>query len=286
MAPFSIHPETALGPVALAVSNLPDSVRFYGDVLGLLALHQEESSARLGTGDGTVLLELSGDPETVPRPRHSTGLYHVALLLPSRGSLASFLRHVAEREYPLHGASDHQVSEAIYLSDPDGNGIEVYSDRPRSEWAHRNGQLGMTTEPLDIEGLMEELEEPDRPWEGFPIGARIGHVHLQVRDIEEAELFYDRLLGFDLTQRYGHAAAFLSAGGYHHHIGVNIWNSAGAPPPPANATGLRYFTIVLPSDEELKRLTDRIGRAQVPIEERGDARFLRDPSGNGIMLTG
>jgi catechol 2,3-dioxygenase len=286
MSRFSISPETSLGPVHLTVSDLAQSVRFYGDILGLFSLPREGETARLGMGDGTVLLELSTDPEAVPRSSRSPGLYHFAVLLPSRGGLASFLRHVAERGYALHGASDHQVSEAIYLPDPDGNGIEVYSDRPRDEWRYRNGQLGMTTEPLDVEGLMAELEDPDHPWDGLPSGSRIGHVHLQVSNIEDAELFYSRLLGFDITQRYGSAAVFLSAGGYHHHIGLNTWRSAGAPPPPDRSLGMRYFTIVLPNREEMERLADRARRANIAWEERDDDVLLRDPSGIGVLLVG
>lgn len=285
MASFSIHPDTRLGPVQLTVADLPRSLRFYGEVLGLMTLHNENGTAQLGSGDGTVLLVLTEDLEATPPPERSTGLYHFAVLLPSRSSLASFLRHVAERRYPLHGASDHQVSEAIYLPDPEGNGIEVYSDRPRSEWSHRNGMIGMTTEPLDFEGLMAELEEPDHPWEGLPPGSSIGHVHLQVSNLEDAELFYHRLLGFDVTQRYGPSALFLSAGGYHHHIGVNTWRSAGAAPPPAGSAGLHHFTIRVPSSQELERLAERIEKARVPAEEREGALFMRDPSGIGIMLT-
>jgi catechol 2,3-dioxygenase len=286
MAHFSIHPETTLGPVQLTVSDPARSVRFYGDNLGLLTLPKEGEIVRLGMGDGTVLLELAVDPEAVPRPARSPGLYHFAVLLPSRGGLAGFLRHVAERGYPLHGASDHQVSEAIYLADPDGNGIEVYADRPRNEWGYRNGQLGMTTEPLDVEGLMEELEEPDHPWDGLPTGSRIGHVHLQVSNLQDAELFYHRLLGFDITQRYGPAAVFMSAGGYHHHIGLNTWRSEGAPPPPDRSLGMRHFTIKLPDREEMERLADRARRASVAVEERGEGVLLRDPSGIGVLLVG
>jgi catechol 2,3-dioxygenase len=240
----------------------------------------------MGMGDGTVLLELTADPEAAPSPPRGPGLYHFAVLLPSRGGLASFLRHVAERGYPLHGASDHQVSEAIYLPDPDGNGIEVYADRSRDEWRYRNGLLGMTTEPLDVEGLMAEMEDPDHPWDGLPSGSRIGHVHLQVSDLQDAELFYHRLLGFDITQRYGPAAVFLSAGGYHHHIGLNSWASAGAPPRPDRSLGMRYFTIKLPNRGEMERLAERARKANIAWEDGGDGVLLRDPSGIGVRLAG
>jgi catechol 2,3-dioxygenase len=286
MSRFSIHPETSLGPVHLTVADLSNSLRFYGDILGMLTLRKDEERARLGMGDGTVLLELVGDPEAVERPPRSPGLYHFALLLPSRGSLASFLRHIADRGYPLHGASDHQVSEALYLPDPEGNGIEVYADRPRDEWGYRNGQLGMTTGPLDVEALMAELEDPDHPWDGLPPGSRVGHIHLEVSNLQDAELFYHRLLGFDITQRYGPAAVFLSAGGYHHHIGMNTWRSAGGAPPPERSLGLRYFTIKLPGRGEVEQLADRARRSAVELEEREEGVLLRDPSGIRVLLAG
>ncbi len=280
----SIDPRTDLGPVHLTVADLDHSLEFYELVLGLRVHRREENSGYLGVG-GEALLVLTESPGAEPRPRNTTGLYHFAILLPDRASLAQSLRRLVEKEYPLWGASDHLVSEALYLDDPDGNGIEIYRDRLRSEWRWREGMVEMATRPLDLSGLLAE-PGAERPWEGLPSDTTIGHVHLHVRDLQEAERFYHRTLGFDVVTRYGGQALFVSAGGYHHHIGLNTWAGSEAPSPPIGNAGLRYFTIRLPESSELEWLIERLREDGVAFEKKPDSVFLRDPSGNGILVTG
>ncbi len=282
--PGSIHPETSLGPVHLTISNLDRSAAFYRDVIGLGLLRREGETALLTADGATPLLALSELPGARPRPARATGLYHFAILVPTRLDLARSLRRLVEARYQLQGASEHLVSEALYLADPDGNGIEIYADRPRSAWPRINGLLQMATEPLDLEDLLGELERDARPWDGLSPQTRIGHIHLHVADLRQAEGFYRGAIGFDLVLRYGGSATFLSAGGYHHHIGLNTWAGVGAPPPPPEAVGLRDFTIVLPDQGELQHVIGRLRESDIVFDESGDAITLRDPSGNGLLL--
>jgi len=281
---ISIHPDTSLGAVNLTVSALGRSLEFYREILGFSVLRHEATTAELGTGQ-TPLVVLSEQSGARPRPSHTTGLYHFAILLPARADLARALQRLADTRYPIEGASDHLASEALYLADPDGNGIEIYADRPRSAWTYRNGQLQMATIPLDIKGLMNELKTDPRPANGLPQATRIGHIHLHVSDLRAAEAFYRDVLGFDLMLHYGNSASFLSAGGYHHHLGLNTWAGVGAPPPPPDAAGLRWFTIAVPDRAELERILLRAQEAGVSHEDHNDGMFLRDPSGNAMLVT-
>ena len=262
----SIDPRTDLGHVHLTVADLDRSLEFYGEILGFQVHRREEESVYLGAG-GEDLLVLTETTGAKPRLRNTTGLYHFAILLPDRSSLARSLRRLVDKDYPLWGASDHLVSEALYLDDPDGNGIEIYRDRPRSEWYWREGMVEMDTRRLDLGGLLREPGS-ERPWEGLPAGTRIGHVHLHVRDLDEAERFYHGTLGFDVATRYGGQALFVSAGGYHHHVGLNTWAGAGAAPPPDGSAGLRYFTVRLPEGSEPERVARRLRKDGVTFEER------------------
>lgn len=271
-----------MGLVSLAVADLVRSLRFYGDVLGLRPVERSNGRALLAAGE-TPLLRLVEQPGARPKPARATGLYHFALLLPCRPDLARWLRHVLESGWPLQGWSDHGVSEAIYLADPDGNGIEVYRDRPRAEWPMANGELQMVTDPLDAASLLA-LADGAEPWQAMPAGATMGHVHLHVRRIDEAQSFYCGLLGFDLIQRYGPSALFVSAGGYHHHVGLNTWAGVGAPPAPAGSAGLRYFTMVVPDEASLASLVARVQQAGIAVTPQSDGWYLHDPSGNGIRL--
>jgi catechol 2,3-dioxygenase len=284
MSAVSIHPNTSVGAVYLTVSDLDRALRFYGDVLGFSLLRRGADTAILTADGQTPLLDLAGRPGAQPKPPHTTGLYHFAILVPSRADLGRSLRHLAEMDYPLQGAADHLVSEALYLADPDGNGIEIYRDRPRDAWPQRDGRLYMSNEPLNFGGLLAEAAGDGRPWEGLHPHTRIGHIHLHVSDLRQAEAFYHEVLGFAIMTRYGTSASFLSAGGYHHHIGINVWAGVGAPPPPADAAGLRWFAIRLSDEPALAQVVERLQRAGVPYEERDTSVALRDPSGNGIGL--
>lgn len=279
----SIHPDTTVASVHLTVSNLERSLAFYQHALGFQIHGRNGKTARLGAGKADFLV-LTEQPGAKPYPNR-TGLYHFAILVPSRLELARSLKHLAETQTPLQGFADHLVSEAIYLADPDGNGIEIYRDRPRSEWRYSNGAIQMATDPLDIDGVLAELKTHTEEWKGVHPDTRLGHMHLQVANIKDSEAFYCGVLGFDLMARYGPSALFVSAGGYHHHIGLNTWNSYGAAPPPPNSIGLRYFEIRLPNAAELDKVADRVKKAGVSLEETSDGSFLHDPSQNGIFLT-
>ncbi len=276
----AIDPETQVGPVVLTVSNLEQATDFYVGKLGFQTTSEAGAITRLGAG-GVDLLVLVENPAARHVSR-TTGLFHFAILLPSRADLGRCLLHYLQAGGRLQGAADHLVSEALYLSDPEGNGIEIYRDRPRHEWIHDGNEIRMATDPLDVEDLLKDGSEG--AWLGMPAGATIGHMHLRVADIPRSEWFYHDVLGFDITARYGESASFLSAGGYHHHIAVNTWGSAGAPPPPSGATGLREFTVRLPNLAEIDRVADRILSAGIPLEDSSTGALVRDPSGNLIRL--
>ncbi len=281
----SIDPNTSVGAVRLTVSDLSRSRDFYERTIGLAATEQDDGTIALGAPGAPPILELRGDASANPLQRRATGLYHFAILLPTRRDLALALVRLAQSRWPLDGASDHLVSEALYLSDPDGNGIEIYRDRPREQWRETDGQIEMATLPLDLDDILSELSDGDRGEAHVPAGTSIGHVHLQVADLGTAEEFYNRVLGFDVMVRTYPQALFVSAGGYHHHIGMNTWQSAGAAAPPPGSVGLRSYEVLLPSEDELQRVLDRVREAGLDAEEAPDgATLLRDPSGNGVLL--
>jgi catechol 2,3-dioxygenase len=272
--------ETHMGVVTLNVADIRRSLAFYGDTLGMALMQEEENGVLLGAGD-TPLLRLFHLPEAPARLPRSSGLYHFAILLPSRRDLAATLWRLAARQVQFQGFSDHLVSEAIYLGDPEGNGIELYRDRPRSEWPYRGDALQMATLPLDTDDLLAEASEPaDRLAEG----TTIGHIHLHVGNIPEAERFYREVIGFDLITRYGPSAAFLSAGGYHHHLGMNTWAGEGVPAPPEGSRGLRWFEILLPGQAALEELLGRARAAGLTPEQDGDAAYLHEPAGARLRL--
>ena len=264
---MEIAPDTHMGLVELSVSDLDRSLAYWQDAIGLRLLSRENGTAEIGTD--TPLLRFVEEPGARPA-QGFTGLFHVALLVPDRPSLGRFLAHTARERIPLTGLSDHVVSEAIYLRDPDYHGIEIYADRPREQWEGQVGQR-MTTIPLDTDSLLAEAG--DAGFGGLPDGTTVGHVHLCVRDVDETIAFYRDKLGMGLTAHLGDQAAFLSAGGYHHHLGGNTWETRGAPPAPEGTARLLRFTIVVPDDEELQRAAERIGGTEV-----------RDPSGNPLAL--
>jgi catechol 2,3-dioxygenase len=208
----------------------------------------------------------------------------MAILMPDRPQLAMALVRLGQAGWPLSGASDHLVSEALYLSDPDGNGIEIYRDRPREDWPSEDGMVKMATLPLDLRDLLAELDGHTELQPLAPGATTMGHVHLQVSDLAEAESFYSGLLGFDVMVRRYPGALFVSAGGYHHHIGLNTWNSAGAPPGRPGAVGLRSFEILLPTPEELEKLTSRARSAGLELTPASQGFLVRDPFGNGVLL--
>lgn len=280
---MTLPPQTTVGAVALTISNLKRSLAYYQQNLGLTLQRQEGDTAWLWAGARTILI-LTEERGARP-PGRTTGLYHFAILTPSRIALAQSLRQLIQTRTPVSGFSDHGVSEALYLSDPDGNGIEIYRDRPRAEWPFENGQLQMVSDPLDLQGILDELKGKDEPWTGLHPDTMLGHMHLHVADIPQSVQFYRDVIGFDLMQYFGNSAGFLSAGGYHHHLGINTWNGIGAPPSSPGSVGLRWFTITLPNQAELDRVADRVRASGVSMEKWEEGWFLRDPSQNGFILT-
>jgi len=277
-----LPPETALGAVSLTVRDLARSLTFYGERLGFTTHHRDGGRATLGGEGGESFLELVENPAARPA-RQATGLYHFAILVPSRADLAGALARLVETRTPLQGASDHGVSEALYLADPDENGIEIYRDRPAEEWPRQAGRLVMRTDPLDLDELLA-IHPASAPVSPLVGATRLGHVHLHVADLEAALAFYRDVLGFELQQMYGAQAAFVSAGGYHHHVGLNTWRGVGAPPPPPDATGLRHFEVRLRDDAALGAVSDRLAAAGIAAAPHGAGTRVADPSGNHLVL--
>jgi catechol 2,3-dioxygenase len=257
-----------IGRVTLTVHDLARSADFYARALGLSKLTADAAQVTLGAGN-RALITLIADPAARARSPREAGLFHTAFLLPDRPALARWLHHAAATRLPLQGASDHKVSEAIYLADPEGNGIEVYVDRPRAQWTKQDGSIQMTTDPLDLDDLAAAA---DGPWTGAPDGTVVGHVHLQVGDVAQAQAFYTGILGFPVTATYP-GAAFYGSGGYHHHLATNVWNSRGAGPR-TPSTGLTNVEI----------LADAASLAAMTARSNGRT-DLTDPWGTHITLT-
>jgi len=273
--------ETRLGAIRLRAGDADRLRAFYEQTIGLEVLGDAAGVATLGAG-GKPLVEILADPAAPPRPPGSTGLFHLALLVPTRADLARTLRRVADSRWPLSGASDHLVSEALYLADPEGNGIELYRDRPREEWPRQGDEVAMATLPLDLESLLAEPGgDADAPT--MPEGTVLGHVHLQVSDLDTASAFWVGALGFDVTASLYPGALFVSAGGYHHHVGLNTWAGVGAPRPPAGARGLDRFELLLPDAASETAARDRLAAIGEVRDEDGEA-LVEDPSGNAVLV--
>jgi len=277
-----ISPRTRLGAVHLTVADLDRSLDYYGSAIGLDTLRHGDGRASLGTSERELLVLV--EEREARSGAGYTGLYHFALLVPERTHLAGWLAHAVRDHVPLVGLSDHYVSEALYLSDPDGHGIEIYCDRPREIW---EGQVGtrLTTVPLDVKSLLSELDDAaSAPFDGLPAGTVMGHVHLKVAGIPETVAFYRDVLGFGLMAQLGGHAAFLAAGGYHHHLGANTWESEGSPAPPPGTASLRHATIVLPDRDELEHILGRLEAAGHAPRESDAGPTALDPSGNRLLL--
>lgn len=274
----------ALGPVRLQIADLERSLAFYEVVLGLHVVERDGPRAALAArGDGRVLVELNERPGARPAGRGGRlGLYHFAILLPDRASLGRLVRHMAEAGVRA-GAGDHLVSEAFYVNDPDGLGIEVYADRPRETWRRRGRELMIATDPVDVQDLLKAAG--DAPWTGMPAGTVMGHVHLHVGDLEQASAFYSEAIGFDrITWSYP-GALFLGAGGYHHHLGTNTWAGPAARPSDDGDARLLEWTIELPDAESVQEAARSLAGAGYPAEAASDGAITtRDPWGTGLRL--
>lgn len=270
-----------MGAVALSVQSLERSLAFYQDVLGFRLHGQENGSARLGAGeDDLLVLTEKAAGQRYPR---ATGLYHFAVLVPSRLELARALLRLLQYRYPLQGGADHLVSEALYLADPDGHGIEIYRDRPRDQWQWDGDTVRMATDPLDGDGILAELGEERQPPPELHPGTVMGHVHLQIDHLETIRAFYVDALGFDLVADWM-MALFVSAGGYHHHLGLNAWAGIGVPHPPADALKLEWYSIHLPDGESRAAAVARLRAANYAVQEDGGAFVAQDPAGITLRL--
>jgi len=270
-----------LGPVSLTVTDLDRSIPFYESAIGLQLARRDGAEAALGAG-GEDLLVLVEEPDARRAGRHA-GLYHFALLQPSRLELGRAARRLIATETPVSGASDHKISEAIYLPDPDGNGIELAADRARERW----GDLGDPTalggpEPLDMQGLMA-MVDGEEVHERAAEDLKVGHVHLHVGSVEDALGFWRDLVGFEVMTRFP-SAAFIAAGGYHHHLGLNTWRGEGVPPMPSGVVGMRHWTIVLDTPAEVAEVRERLAAAGAPTEELSDGFLTRDPWHNTLVI--
>jgi catechol 2,3-dioxygenase len=256
-----------IGSVTLRVSDLDRSLPFYLDTLGFVQRRREGARVELSADGDRTLVTLVERTDATPRPRRATGLYHVAILVPSRAALGRSLRRLADQRWPLTGAADHLVSEALYLNDPDDLGIEIYRDRPRESWRVSGGELAMATDPLDVEDVAKETGA-EAPWTGLEAGTVIGHVHLHVAHLRDAEALYCDTIGFTTMVRRYPGALFVAAGGYHHHLGLNTWVGVGAPPPPMDAVGLERFTVV-GSGLDPRDVVDEATRVTVSLQKAG-----------------
>ena len=265
-----------LGAVHLTVTDLSRSVPFYEQVIGLPVHDVRDGESRIGG-----VLVLHEDPSARPAGRHA-GLYHVALLFATRAELARVAVRIAVSRTPIQGASDHGTHEAIYLPDPDGNGLELAWDRDRSVWPSYDDMLTIGVQPLDVQDLLSVVASED-PSPVAADGVTVGHVHLHVGDTEAAKRFYRDGLGFEVQADLG-TAVFVSVGGYHHHVGFNVWRGRGVPPAPADAVGLRHWTLVVDGPDELAAVRERLLAIGAPVEPHGDGLLTRDPSGTAALV--
>ncbi len=279
---FASRAPLHIGAIGLRTRDLDRLSGFYRAVLGLSVLDRGEDGATLGAG-GVPLVHLEHRPEAKPDDTRTAGLYHTAFLMPTRADLARWILHVARNKVPLTGASDHGVSEAIYLDDPEGNGIEVYHDRPAQSWEWTGSELKMITDPLDIDDILREVP-PTASYPGAPDGLRIGHVHLRVGDVARAEAFYGGALGLDVTRRR-HGATFMSSGRYHHHVAGNVWHSAGAGQRDERRTGLSWFSLEAADAAAFDAAKARLTQAGTELAVTAAGIQTADPWGTRLRIT-
>ncbi|MDN5707898.1 MAG: VOC family protein [Planococcus sp. (in: firmicutes)] len=277
---FHQKPVHYVESLILKVLDLKGMSRFYTEILGFEIIEEKESETVLGAG-GEVILTLKSAPEFKAKAGRFAGLYHFAVLLPDRKELGKVLLHLHEQRIPI-GSSDHQVSEALYLSDPEGNGIEIYRDREPGEWKWRGDQVHMTVDPLDVQEVAQASN--GEKWDGMPAGTVLGHIHLHVSDLQAAHDFYTGAIGFGLVANLGNQALFVSDGNYHHHIGLNIWNGTGIPALPDHMAGLAHYVIRVADKQAQQAMHDRLQAHGAEVRTEGAALETADPSGNRIRI--
>ena len=279
---FHNKPTTFVGHVKIKVENLERSLTFYQEVLGFDILEQTNSTAKLTTDGKTSILSLEQPENAQPKQGRTTGLYHFAILLPERADLANIIVHFAEKGIRF-AASDHLVSEALYLDDPDGNGIEIYTDRDPSVWTWEREEVAMTTIRLDLQDVLTSIK-PGKTWKGMPEGTVMGHIHLHVADLDQAEAFYVKGLGLDVVNRFAGQALFMSDEKYHHHVAINVWNGVGAPKPAENSVGLESFTLIFADEEARQQTINQLQQVGFVVTEENQTFVTHDPSGNQVVL--
>lgn len=279
---FHEKPTTFIGHVNIKVEDLERSIAFYRDILGFDVLEQTASTVKLTTDGKNNFLSLEQPEGVTPKEVRATGLYHFAILLPTTKDLANITLQLVKHGVQF-GASDHLVSEALYLKDPDGNEIEIYRDRKPEEWNWQGNQVDMVTDPLDFDRLLTHAT-PDEPWDRMPADTVMGHIHLHVSELVDTEEFYVKGLGMDVVNRFGTQALFLSYGKYHHHVGVNTWKGEGAPAPSKNSVGLESYTLVFDNDEVRNETINNLKSIGAEVVEENGQFFTHDPSGNRIEL--
>jgi catechol 2,3-dioxygenase len=283
MPTFANRTPLHIGMIGLVARDFDLLANFYRELLGLHELARSSKAVRLGTGE-VPLIEIEHQPNAKPDDPAQAGLYHTAFLMPTRRDHARWITHIARNKVPITGASDHGVSEAFYLDDPEGNGIEVYNDRPREGWTWENGLVTMQTKQLDIEAILQEIDRSSATYTEAPEGLRIGHVHLRVGSVEKAEDFYRDALGLDLTRRGG-GATFMSSGGYHHHVGANVWHSDGAGRRDPDRAGLAWFSMEAADGTAYEAAVARLKSAQAPINNAAPSGIeIADPFGTRLRL--
>lgn len=281
--PFALSTPMHVGEVALKVRDPQVMRRYYGDMLGLQVIDETDGVIRMGAG-GVPLLHLIHRPDAAFEQPSEAGLFHTAFLMPSRADLARWLVHIAMSEVQITGFADHSVSEAVYLNDPEGNGVEVYSDRPRDAWQWEGEVVTMGTKPLDIDAILAGTDTTRDQYAAAPDGLRIGHIHLKVGAIDAGRSFYETGIGLASTRGKRPDAAFLSSGGYHHHVAMNIWNSEGAGLRKADATGLDWFSLTVPDDATLAAQRQRLAQAGFTVSEFAGGVAASDPWGTVLRL--
>jgi len=278
---FHKKPVTHVGEVGLKVVNLLKMKQFYENVIGFEVISEEEDKVSLGVGS-KVLVELEVVEGLTQKQGRYAGLYHFAILLPTRESLGKILVHLHQQGIQS-GSADHLVSEALYLSDPEGNGIEIYQDRKPELWNWSNDEVSMAVDPIDAQGLVEEAQKSSEPWNRLPAETVIGHIHLHMSDLDEAKDFYVNGLGLEVVSSLGGQAIFLADQKYHHHIGMNVWNGVGIPALPEKVAGLHYYTLVM-ENENRNKIAKNLRAIGEEIVHREDYWEVKDPSGNSVRL--
>lgn len=283
MSKYHTKPTTFVNQVTLRVKNLEESVVFYKTMIGFQVLETSKNIVTLTSDGSNPLLTLETSDNITSKEKRTTGLYHFALLLPTIKDLGKLFQHLIDVNYPLQGASYHGISNALYLADPEGNGIEICVDTDPSTWFEANGQLDISKNgPMDVRMVL--LASKYEKFEGLPTNTRMGHIHLHVSEFNKTKEFYGKGLGLDIVMEVPNQAVFYSSGGYHHHIGTNAWNGFGAPRPSKNSVGLAFYTIVLPNEEERSNVIHRLKSLGYVVDRIDDEYYTEDPSGNRIKL--